>query len=258
MALSKKQKEWWMGFSPAALATFALMPTQPPPALKKVMAIFIDSQVASGNWPNPSIPGSGLMDCFQFYAMDTAANAVINWIGSFSNGLFVNSPTHDPFRGVTGDGVTESISTQYNPTGDGINVSQNDFQFGAWMVDNLSVVSNARLFGNVLVRMDQHSTGLRMRSNSNVTVVHQAQTTFTDGKLYSGRRVEAANQILLEDDIGNTTANVSTGLLNGSVDLITTLNCKIGCSYFSGAIGFDTTSFKTNLKILIDATAALG
>lgn len=247
---SKKRKIILLNsFSQTARDVFALMPTPPPRALKRLMANFIDSQVASGNF--------ALIDCFQFYAMDTAANAVINWIGNFSNGLFVNSPDHDPFKGVTSDGVTQSVNTQYNPTADGINVAINDLQFGAWMVDNLSVGSNDRLFGSSLIRMDQHSTGMRMRSNSNVTVIHQAQTVFNDNTLYSGRRVEAANQILIEDAVGNTTANNSTGLQNVDIILLTTLNAKIGCCYFSGAVGFDTANFQTNLKILIDATALL-
>ncbi len=262
MVLSKKKRDWWeTGFSAAAQDVFDLMPTDPPVALKNIMAVFIDSQVASGNF--------ALMDCFQFYAMDTAANAVINWIGNFSNGLLVNSPVHDPFNGITGDGITQFITTQYNPTVDGINVSQDNILMGVFCVDNLDVRTIRYLFGNgvvtfILMRQSVIPTRLEYFVNES-TAGSLGTEVFQDNTLVSAERFEAATKRIRVDGVSATASIASTGFANDDIDVLAQgglshLNAKVASFYTSASTigGFDYDNFRTNHATLITDTVALG
>ncbi len=260
MVLSKKKREWWeTGFSAEAQAVFDLMDSDPPAALKVLMATFIDSQVLSGNF--------ALLDCFQFYAMDTAANAVINWIGNFSNGLLVNSPVFDPFDGITGDGTTSFINTQYNATADGINISQNNAIAGAWVVDNIdATTSELKLLEGGIISLSQNLglTRLRFRMNDGTSTDLGTQV-FLNGKLYSISRVDSANKKLFEDSTEiNTAAVASTALANADTNVLANdaagqeLEAKVACFYIGAGVGFDLGNFQSNLSTLITATAALG
>ncbi len=255
--LSKKQKDWWLdaGFSSEAQAVFDLMDTDPDPALKILMATFIDSQVLSGNF--------ALMDFFQFYAMDTAANAVINWIGNYSNGLLVNSPTFDAFDGITGDGATEYIDTQYNPTNDGVNVGQDDIQVGVWVVDNLDGAGEQFLFGgSTLIRVKQQATPRLQGALSTASFNTFQANLFLDNTLYTIKRVDALNQIGIENSAEISAAQASTGVETVDIKVLKgqagNINAKVACGYAAGAVGFNTTNFHSNLSTFITAAALLG
>lgn len=257
------------GFSLEAQAAFALMDSDPPPELKVIMAAFIDSQVLSGNWPKLKPPISpGLMDCFQFYAMDTAANAVVNWIGDFSNGLLVNSPTLDPFDGITGDGITQHINTQYNPTVDGVNISQDNLMAGVFVVDNLDTTSLVFLFGfdaAVDFTMQQQDTPrVRFKAND-ITVRNFGSDFFLDNTLYSAERHLSSAKRIRVNGANEVFVVASTGLVNGdfqvlAVNAANNINAKVACFYASASTvgGFDYDGFLTDLNTLINDTAALG
>jgi len=253
----KRRKHQVLNFlkptSPTAQAVIDLMDTDPPVALKNIMAVFIDSQVASGNW--------ALMDCFQFYAMDTAANAVINWIGNFSNGLLVNSPVHDPFDGITGDGITQFITTQYNPTDDGINVGQDNLMTGVFCVDNLDVRTIKYLFGNgasTFILMRQSVTPTRLEYFINDSTAGSLGTeVFQDNTLVSVERFEAATKRIRVDAVSATASVASTGFANDDIDVLAQgganhLNAKVASFYVSASTsgGFDYDNFKTNHAII--------
>lgn len=232
----------------------ALMPSDPPPLLKNLMDIFVRSQVLSGNW--------ALMDCFQFYAMDTAANAVINWIGNFSNGLLVNSPVHTPFNNILGDGVDQEINTGYNPTVDSITgVGIDNIQAGVWVVDNLDATSLSRLLDTAdqAFRIFQQ-TDIKLKVN-NFSVTSHVGANFSDGILYSGKRVDSANEILITDASESSKVRDSSTFTNSDMvvfGLGDWLNAKVGTFYACNPTGFNTTNFHANLKIFVDDTALLG
>lgn len=258
------------GFSLEAQTVFALMDSDPTPELKVLMAAFIDSQVVSGNWPKLTPPTApGLMDCFQFYAMDTAANAVINWIGLAStDALLVNSPVFDPFDGITGNGSTSRILTNYTPSVDGVLYLQDDAIMGVWCVDNLNGVTGKYLFGSNaandvwMVQLDNPLVQHRVNSATNTTTV---SNLFLDNTLYSVKRVDSANQIGIEGTSETSGAVASTGLptadlfvLSRSPTAAAHINAKVACFYAGAGIGFDVTNFESNLSTFITATAALG
>jgi len=256
-------------FSAAADDVFDLMPTEPLPQLKSIMAKFIDSQVASGNWPEPTVPGSGLMDCFQFYAMDTAANAVINWIGDFSNGLLVNSPTHTPFTDILGNGTNQYINTQYNPTDDGVNIGQDNLMAGVFVVDNLDTNTNKRLFGfdstvDFFTRQQTSPDIVRFSAND-ISLRSTGSTTYLDNTLYSLERHLSTTKRIRVNEVSEIFSVASTGLVNGDFQVLATnaannINAKVACFYASASTvgGFDYDGFLTALNTLITDTAALG
>ncbi len=251
------------GFSPTSLGVFALMPTDPPNDLKLLMNDFINSQSSveggSGNFE--------LLDVFQFYAMDTAANAVINWIGLAStDALLINSPTFDAFDGITGNGVDSHILTNFNPTDDGVKYIQDDAIMGVWCVDNLSAVTGRYLFGlNAAVDVwfgQDTSPSVFFRINDATNTVAESNF-FLDNTLYSVQRVDSANHIGIEGTTETSAAIASTGVTSGDITVTargagSRLNAEVACFYAGAGIGFDITNFESNLSTFITATAALG
>ena len=259
MVLSKKQKEWWIsGFSADAQDAFDLMDNDPPPTLKFFMAQLIDSQVESGNWD--------LFDFIQMQRIDTAGNSVINWIGNYSNGLFVNGPTFATMDGVTGDGVTESINNQYNPNVDStVGVGQNNLQVGVYCLENFDVGNLNFLFGLVgvvFLRLGQGIAPELLHNMNDATLNSSGASLLLDDRLYTLRRTEAAGYDVLVDKSLTAIVEASTGLISGDISTLArtagqNLNAKAGCSYACNPVGFNHDNWVDNLKIYMTNVATL-
>lgn len=245
-------------FSQAARDVFALMDTAPPGNVKTLMAALTDSQVESGNFP--------LTDMLQFPNMDTSANASKNWMGNYSNALFVASPVHDPFDGITGNGTNSYIDTQYNPSVDSVvGVGQNDLQFGAWLVTNLDA-GQATLFGGDGtgdIKLEQFTTPT-FRARMNGAINNSSGTTlFEDGKMYSLRRTASANYDIITDKAATNIVRASSALVDTDISVLAFsgsifMNGKVAMQYACKPTGFDHDNFFDNVKIFVDAMALLG
>lgn len=270
MVLSKKKREWWeTGFSAEAQAVFDLMDTDPAPALKTLMAAFIDSQVLSGSWPTIIDPGSGLLDVFQFYAMDTVGNAVLNWLGTSpvdADAILVNSPVFDAFDGITGDGVSSFINSNYSASIDGVNFDLDDAIMGVFCAENFDAGNANYLFGNNSIDdlwMDQVTlprVDFRINSATNTAL---GSSLFQDNTLYSVMRVDSANQIGIIGVAETSGAVASTSEPDGSMSVLARntglhLNARVACFYAGGGVGFNVSNFESNLSTLITGAAALG
>lgn len=254
-------------FSDAADDVFDLMPTEPLPQLKSLMATFVDSQVASGHWPDPTVPGSGLMDCFQFYYMDTNGNKVINWIGNFSNALLVNSPTSLPFSAIQGDGATSFVDSQFTPSVDGVNMSVNDIGVSVFLDTQSDAGTTKYIFGGTGATAT--TSILQQTTPRLIYVISAVSSNILNGlllvsdTLYSTIRRDGAAQILAIDTAETSNPKASIALTEADIWVLAVnnagnhMNASVGCFASYAAVGFDLDNFNTNLRILITGAKAL-
>lgn len=104
------------------------MTTKPSEAIALAQNTMVETIVNGGVWAD--------LDIFVLLAseVNTALEALINWVtpGVFDATL-VDTPTFTAFEGITGNGSSSYINTNYSPLFDGINFVQNSGSFGLYM-----------------------------------------------------------------------------------------------------------------------------
>lgn len=133
-------------YSADATAVFNRMNTQPPDALKTIMATFIDACVADGNW--------ALLSMFQGRFMDTFENARLDWKGNFNGEVSLPS------------GVTHVANNSFDYSGSqarGFNLGYNPNSDANWLIGS-SVIGTY-----VLTRDSTTDQRGILGSNSNLT-----------------------------------------------------------------------------------------
>ncbi len=255
--LSKKQQEWWtagVAFSATAQAVFDLMNTDPPLALKTIMAAFIDSQVASGNWD--------FLDCFQFYGMDTEANALIDWIGT-SDGINVNGTTFVANNFFSPDGVTKFINSGFQPLTDGTNFVQDSGLMGAYLVAHRSdgsLATGLQAAGGVRRTQIRETAGDIVWSINDGTN-NPSGDIYIDESFYLARRTGVANSELFRNGVSistNVTVSISihdfaiyVGAQNNGGSTTFPMDCDLSCFVVGGNNSFDQEDFFDNLLIML-------
>ncbi len=268
MVLSKKQKDWWLtGFSADAQAVFDLMDSDPPAALKTIMATFIDSQVAIGNW--------AVMIQFVLYGMDTAGNSVINWKSTSFNALNVGSPhtvwsgpAHSGFAGFSPDGATLYVNSGIAPD----DIGQDDVRFGVWMFTNDDGAGNNVLMGTRDVSTDdaiifRQFPGTRLIIQVNCGLGNQlfynAEDVFADNTFHEIVRPDSSNQAYWRAGVqrgtgadasqGRSSHNIYDGANNNQGTASLELDCNITARLATANTGFDGLDFYTNLLIMLQS-----
>ncbi len=180
MVLSKKKREWWeTGFSATAQGVFDLMPTDPLPALKTIMATAIDALVDTGDFA----------DLNQIIVLlDTEANSLIDWTGT-QNALAVNSPTFDAFDFWTFNGTTQYINLQLAPSAY-VQATQDDIDTGVWVVESVNPGATGMILGvtdgtEKTNYFQSAGVDLRANLNSNATGIDATESFFASNSLYS-------------------------------------------------------------------------
>lgn len=194
------------GFSSEAQAVFDLMDTDPPTALKIIMATAIDEMVTDGNFAEL---GQLLV------VLDTSANSLIDWMGN-QNAIAVNSPVFDAFDFWEFDGATNYVDTQMannaNPA-----MSQNSIDAGAFVVSHDTPSGTEMIFGRTTGGEHQiFSNGAVIGYAANTTgnTTDATEGSFASNSLYSVRRVESANHLLFKNGVQvDTGARASVALL---------------------------------------------
>lgn len=136
-------------------------------ARKKAIDQMIKSLKSAGVWAK--------LDVLQIYAAPTAADAVVNWKnpGTF-NATLVNSPTLEVDRGITGDGASSYIKSNFIPSTNGVNFSKDSagFHIGIKTDDDSTVTDlgvrdpdnvvrfMARYSGNSIFNINQTSSSI--------------------------------------------------------------------------------------------------
>lgn len=117
-------------YSAEAKEIFAAMTTQPTSARKSLIDAAVKSLKSAGVWSQ--------LDCLYMLAAADSQSARLNWInpGTYT-ALAVNSPTFAADKGYTGDGSTSRLRTQYTPSVNGVNLTQNNASAWVWVLTNV-------------------------------------------------------------------------------------------------------------------------
>ncbi len=262
----------FQGFSAEAQAVFDLMDSDPPVALKTIMATFIDSQVASGNF--------ALLVQFILYGMDTAANSVINWVSASFNAINVGSPhtpwsgvAHSGFAGFGPDGATLYMNAGIQPT----DFLRDDFRDGLWLFTNDDSSDTPVLFGcrgastagdHFMEQLPISRSGLVSKANTNVgdvLITTEPGDLFQDHSLYEIVRPDSSNQDFDKNGVQlGTEADASDehravdiydGAFNNNGSVILHMDVNITARYVAPNTGFDSVNFHANLLIMLQSMA---
>jgi hypothetical protein len=128
-----------VNYNAASLAFFAAFTTPPSAARKTLINNCVVALINAGIWSQLDI-------LYMLAAADSQA-ATINWKnpGTF-NLVAVNSPTFSADRGFTSDGSTSRLRTQFTPSTNGVNFTQNSAS--AWVYCRTDVAENVNDIGN--------------------------------------------------------------------------------------------------------------
>ena len=112
-------------YSTQALTLFTAMTTKPSPGRKQLIDTCITALVDGTVWSK--------LDALYVFAAPNAQAALLNWVnpGTFDC-TAVNSPTFTADKGYTGDGVSMSLSTGFNPSTAGGLYQQFDATLFTW------------------------------------------------------------------------------------------------------------------------------
>lgn len=169
------------------------------------------------------------LDMLQLYAVDTAANALVDLKNPSSVATAVNSPTFTPYRGYNGDGATSYVDTGYNPAS-GPNYTQNSASLGVWSLTSGQSASsalgwvNASNIGSIVQpRSTSDLFGIRVNMTGGGPTVAN-----TNGiGLYVATRSDASNMGLFKN-------GVSLGSGTAASQAVVSANFNIGHASSTG------------------------
>lgn len=107
-----------------AATLVAAMSSAPDDTRKGVIDTCIGAIKTAGVWTK--------LDCLWILAAHDSQAALLDW-KNLSDATAVNSPTFTTDRGFTGDGSTSYINTNFTPSTDGVNYTQNSACMGAYL-----------------------------------------------------------------------------------------------------------------------------
>ena len=119
------------GFDPSAIAIFNSFTTPPTPARRAIINALVVGLKADGIWSQ--------LDVLYLMAAADSQAGTINWITPANFTLIaVNAPTFTTDRGYTGNGTTSRLRTQYTPSTNGVNFTQNNASGWVYLETNPS------------------------------------------------------------------------------------------------------------------------
>jgi hypothetical protein len=250
-------------YSVAAAAVFALMPDAIGTALKNAMATFIDSQVTSGNWT--------LLDCFQFYGLNTEINSLKDWKGNF-NASLVNGANWNSGSNVNTDGVNDYVDTGFIPSS-ATKYLQDNARTGVWVKTWGHAAGVTKILfgcgdGTRFTSLAESSANVlnRTMNSTSTSASYNGETVFSNGALYEIKRVASTTSTLekngsnVDSDSqtsnGRPTTRIYLGARNnnGTADLFS--NSQFICFYAGQGTTFDAANFYSNLQTLISTVGA--
>ena len=109
------------GFEPETIALLSRMSTTPDITRRNIINDLIKGLKDDGIW--------NLLDVLVINAAHSAQAGILNWINSSHTSTLVNAPTFTLNQGFTGNGSTSYIDTEYNPSTEAVNFTQNNAIF---------------------------------------------------------------------------------------------------------------------------------
>lgn len=112
-------------YTAEAVALFARMTTPPTSTRAGLINTCIASLISGGVWAK--------LDALWVQAAADSQAAKLNWISSSFTLSAVNSPTFTTDRGYAGNGSTSYLNTNFIPSSDGVNFTQDNASMFCWL-----------------------------------------------------------------------------------------------------------------------------
>jgi hypothetical protein len=238
------------------LTVYNAMTNKPSDAVAGYENTFVVAAKAHGYWTK--------LDCFWFFAnsVNTASEALLNWIAPSGddNCTNVHSTAWTTLQGFTGDGSADYLDTNFNPSTEGVNYTQDACSFGAYCRlditgDTWEIAASDLTYQAGL--QARNSTTFRSTTND---ATASTWTTATGLGFYVATRSNSTTKTGYKNaaDLGDKTVT-STGLPNANFHI---LNRRTGnystnqvAAAFIGGLLTDQNviDFNTDLEVLMDA-----
>lgn len=231
--------------------------TLPSAANLSLLDTFVSALKSAGAWTG--------LDLLEIWAQDS--NSVNAGRVNFKNpsatvGTIYNAVTFTNKVGITGDGVSAYVDTGYNPADNGVNFTQNDASFGAFVVDRGTSDYLLGLIDSDNTRYRPRTiTNQRLNTASNISFATAQQEGFSGIHRTSSSNV---NNLQTDGTIGANVASTSTAPLSADGNL-SIFRSRI--NYSNGAVGVvyagasftsgEWLAFRNAVVTYINAVAAL-
>jgi hypothetical protein len=201
-------------------AVLNAMTTDPSDANKGYQNDMVKSLVDGGYWAR--------MDVLYIFAteVNTASEALINWVNpGTNNATALVTPTWTTLEGYTGDDATDGVTTNYNPSSEAVNISENDVAFGIYVRNDLQdastelveAYSETNRYWSARPRNTDNTAAFRVNTNLATAIASQ---TNSQGLYIATRRASNEQEFYRNGGSLATHTQNSLGLPNANVYLI--------------------------------------
>ncbi len=197
----------------AAKTLFAAMNNVPTVQRAIIIDATIRSLQSAGIWSQ--------LDVLYILAAADSQAALLNWVnpGVFT-AIPVNSPTFVVDRGYTGDGATSRLRTQYTPSVNGVQFTQNNASMFVW--SNTNVAQAAQDMGNISAtindRLATRAVGDLVTSRLNSATTGAASNASSLGLIGTSRASSTIQNFWRNGvNISGNLSATTTGLCGGEL-----------------------------------------
>ncbi len=227
-----------VSYSAEATEVFARMGSVPT-NYKSVIATFIDTLVASGEWNN-------ILE-LQLRKMNTIQNSMIGFKGVFDGSFFGALSGFSPGNHIDYDGVGDLTNTKYKAaTHGGAIITQNDALYGIYIVHSDNVSSPRFAFGVIdrsgstraISMAEVNGTQSSHRTHQSAADTNSAEGVFDDDTWMFGQRTAAAITAMFKNGSSiDTGTDASTGLPTEEMYEAVVQNQGNLANFYDGKIG---------------------
>ena len=181
----------------------------------------------------------------------------------------INSGCTFDVNGATFDGVANIIDTNYNPSIDAVNLSQNNAIMGAFIKVATgsgfrSAIGGRTTLPTLLLGGNSGTNFVNFHVNANEEYRKNVAGGFANNTLYVGSRITAGASSGYVNGVLDGTDNAApSGVIKNAVIDIGSYNTSlfyqgtISTVIFAGAIGFDNAAHNTNIRALLTSIGTL-
>lgn len=205
---------------------YAAFATKPHDTIADLQEALVYSLDTAGYWDR--------MDILYVLASHTEADGLINWISpSEYTATNVSSTTWAQWIGFTGDGTADYLNTNWNPSTDGVNYTQDDGSVGIYVSQDIQE-DNVYVFGayngtnQTYFRPRSTTGGLGGAINSNLTFAAAGVSTAV-GLWIVTRTASNATEVYQDGTSMDSDTDASVGLPNNDMGILN----RIGGNGFS-------------------------
>lgn len=203
------------GYTTEYQAVYDAMTNKPTSGIASAQNTMVQSLKTAGLWSKIDV-----LYIFAQYS-NGASEALINWKnpGTY-NADINNSPTFTSLRGFTGNGSNSYIGTNWNPSTNGVNYTQNSasaFYYARSMQTNTASNFGAESGSNAMVDVSNGSSSIHYQSFNNAPYTSNSATFGSNGFFIYNRASSSSFEIYKNNGVIGGDSLTSTAVVNREV-----------------------------------------